>query len=788
MISFAEIVLSGRDWMTPAVVLGAIGFVSLFWSYGASRAQPGVRPVCVFLRGLGIAALIACLLEPHWTGQRAKPGANLFVVMADNSQGMEIHDLGDPASRGQRMKEIIKDGETGWHNTLRESFNVRDYYFDSKLRSSEKLGELDFKGRSSALWTSLQMIRERYEGRPLAGLLLLTDGNATDIPDTGIEVKGLPPIFPVAIGRDESGRDISIQKVIVTQTSFEDAPVTVEAKVSVNGYQNKKVVAVVLDSEGEEVDRKVMTVTDKSQQMPFNFELRPEQPGVSFCRLKVGGEKELEKTVEETGEATLANNSRVVAVDRGAGPYRVLYVSGRPNWEFKFLNRALKADDQTELVGLIRIARREPKFVFRGRVGESSNPLFRGFGNQSEEEIQRYDQPVLIRLNTKDQEELASGFPKIAEDLYGFSAIILDDVESSFFTADQKSLVRKFVSERGGGFMMLGGIDAFQDGKYDKTPIADLLPVYVDESQTLDRFSNLRFELTREGFLQNWVRLRQTEGDEKNRIDLMPDFDVINPLPDVKPGASVVATVTDQFGEKHPALAVQRYGNGRSAALTLGDFWKYGMRSEELAEDFAKSWRQMIRWLVADVPKRVDIEASTIAGDPNQAVELTIRAKDPEFNTLDNASVELQVVPIGADGEEQNPIRLQIEPSANESGVYSATYVPRGTGGYLAQTVVTNAAGAEVGKDEVGWTTDLAAEEFRSLKPNRSFLETLAKQTGGEMVFANSLDSFASHLPNKKSPVMEAWTEPLWHTPLVFAFALACFVAEWGLRRWRGLP
>jgi uncharacterized membrane protein len=788
LISFAEIVLSGRDWMTPAVVLGAIGFVSLFWSYGASRAQPGVRPVCVFLRGLGIAALIACLLEPHWTGQRAKPGANLFVVMADNSQGMEIHDLGDPASRGQRMKEIIKDGETGWHNTLRESFNVRDYYFDSKLRSSEKLGELDFKGRSSALWTSLQMIRERYEGRPLAGLLLLTDGNATDIPDTGIEVKGLPPIFPVAIGRDESGRDISIQKVIVTQTSFEDAPVTVEAKVSVNGYQNKKVVAVVLDSEGEEVDRKVMTVTDKSQQMPFNFELRPEQPGVSFCRLKVGGEKELEKTVEETGEATLANNSRVVAVDRGAGPYRVLYVSGRPNWEFKFLNRALKADDQTELVGLIRIARREPKFVFRGRVGESSNPLFRGFGNQSEEEIQRYDQPVLIRLNTKDQEELASGFPKIAEDLYGFSAIILDDVESSFFTADQKSLVRKFVSERGGGFMMLGGIDAFQDGKYDKTPIADLLPVYVDESQTLDRFSNLRFELTREGFLQNWVRLRQTEGDEKNRIDLMPDFDVINPLPDVKPGASVVATVTDQFGEKHPALAVQRYGNGRSAALTLGDFWKYGMRSEELAEDFAKSWRQMIRWLVADVPKRVDIEASTIAGDPNQAVELTIRAKDPEFNTLDNASVELQVVPIGADGEEQNPIRLQIEPSANESGVYSATYVPRGTGGYLAQTVVTNAAGAEVGKDEVGWTTDLAAEEFRSLKPNRSFLETLAKQTGGEMVFANSLDSFASHLPNKKSPVMEAWTEPLWHTPLVFAFALACFVAEWGLRRWRGLP
>jgi hypothetical protein len=35
---------------------------------------------------------------------------------------------------------------------------------------------------------------------------------------------------------------------------------------------------------------------------------------------------------------------------------------------------------------------------------------------------------------------------------------------------------------------------------------------------------------------------------------------------------------------------------------------------------------------------------------------------------------------------------------------------------------------------------------------------------------------------------MEAWTFPIWHTPAMFAFALACFVSEWGLRRWKGLP
>ena len=39
-----------------------------------------------------------------------------------------------------------------------------------------------------------------------------------------------------------------------------------------------------------------------------------------------------------------------------------------------------------------------------------------------------------------------------------------------------------------------------------------------------------------------------------------------------------------------------------------------------------------------------------------------------------------------------------------------------------------------------------------------------------------------------KAPVTEVWTYPLWDQPLVFAFALLCFVAEWGLRRMRGLP
>src|SRR5947209_6914962 len=189
--------------------------------------------------------------------------------------------------------------------------------------------------------------------------------------------------------------------------------------------------------------------------MAFRFQLRPQQTGLCFFRLNVRARSELTHNASSrpSSEATLANNSTVLVVDRGHGPYRVLYVSGRPNWEFKFLNRAVREDDQLQLVGLIRVAKREPKFNYLGRAGESSNPLYRGFDNQAPDQVERYDQPVMIRLNTRDELELRAGFPRTPEDLYGYHAVIVDDLEAGFFSADQATLLQKFVSERGGGFL-----------------------------------------------------------------------------------------------------------------------------------------------------------------------------------------------------------------------------------------------------------------------------------------------------------------------------------------------
>src|SRR5207249_7902719 len=97
------------------------------------------------------------------------------------------------------------------------------------------------------------------------------------------------------------------------------------------------------------------------------------------------------------------------------------------------------------------------------------------------------------------------------------------------------------------------------------------LPVYLDHAPEVKASTNLHLTLTREGWLQPWARLRSNEAEEKSRLDAMPGFQVLNPVRDIKPGASVVATVQDETGRNLPALAVQRGGNRRVAGLMVGD-------------------------------------------------------------------------------------------------------------------------------------------------------------------------------------------------------------------------
>ena len=82
------LIFGGQSWLTVAVVLFGLGLALVAWRYSKSRTDVSTRVMASFFKALGLLLLSICFLEPLWSGQRARPGANLFVLMADDSQSL----------------------------------------------------------------------------------------------------------------------------------------------------------------------------------------------------------------------------------------------------------------------------------------------------------------------------------------------------------------------------------------------------------------------------------------------------------------------------------------------------------------------------------------------------------------------------------------------------------------------------------------------------------------------------------------------------------------------------
>jgi len=560
------------------------------------------------------------------------------------------------------------------------------------------------------------------------------------------------------------------------------------AEVSAQGMEGQAVLVQVRDADGKVVAKEARRLGPEQKEL-IRLKVPSAQTGVSYYSVDLSPAPGKEGA-ENPDEATLDNNRRLVAVDRKRGPYRVLYVGGRPNWEYKFLRRAVVGDAEIELVGLVRAARREPKFEWRGRTGETSNPLFRGFGSDVPEEAQRYDQPVLVRLNTKDGEELREGFPKTREALFGeYRAVILDDIEAGFFTQEQMNLLEGFVSVRGGSLLMLGGAESFREGNYDKTPIGGMLPVYLDKIDTTNPngpVMEARLSLTREGWLEPWMRLRQEKDEEEARLAFMPEFHALNQVPAIKPGASLLAVATGAAEGRNPVLVTQRYGLGRSAACLLGDVWRWGMKSPELRGDMEKSWRQLMRWLVVDSPDLIEVGFSGQSIGDGDGLDFSVQVRDRAFRAEGEVGVKIEV--FHGMGEGEKVAELFGEPDLEEEGRFKASFYPQQDGAYHAKVLVGGKEGGGTSVREVGWARNSIADETGQLRPERSTMEQVAAASGGRVLEMSEVMAFVKEeLPSMETPIKEQWSRPLWHTPWFFLLALFLLMGEWGLRKWKGV-
>jgi ABC-type antimicrobial peptide transport system permease subunit len=115
-----------RQLFTEGLLLsamgGLLGLMLAYWlgnglvtmmSNGGRRMDLDVRPDLRVLAFASLVSLLACLLEPLWSTQRARPGANFIAVIADNSQGLGIKDRGETKTRGQSLTNLLAP-QHGW--------------------------------------------------------------------------------------------------------------------------------------------------------------------------------------------------------------------------------------------------------------------------------------------------------------------------------------------------------------------------------------------------------------------------------------------------------------------------------------------------------------------------------------------------------------------------------------------------------------------------------------------------------------------------------------------------
>ena len=125
-------------------------------------------------------------------------------------------------------------------------------------------------------------------------------------------------------------------------------------------------------------------------------------------------------------------------------------------------------------------------------------------------------------------------------------------------------------------------------------------------------------------------------------------------------------------------------------------------RTTNTQTDFEKAWRQVTRWLVSDVPQRID---ATVAESPDSqeaagTMRITVLVRDAVYAPQDNAQVVVKVTP--PDGK---AVTLRAEASLHKPSQFETAYVARQPGPYRAVATVTAADGADLGQTETGWAS-----------------------------------------------------------------------------------
>lgn len=704
------------------------------------------RATLVALRAMVIAAIVFILFRPVILLPPANAPSAVVPVLLDVSRSMRLRDV-DGQSRLASATDLV---QTEILPVIAPRFRSDVFSVGEDLTPVEDIGSLKPEARHTDLAGAVAAIGQRYRGRLVAAIVVLSDGGDTGqrAPDA-YEARGGPPVFAVGIGSPDGVRDREVLGVTAGDPGLDQSSIDLQVSAVSNGFGRTPFELRVLANGRVVETRRVAPLADGSP-IEATFTVSPDLAGPTVYTADIpSGE----------GEPVVENNARSVLVGPVGRKRRVLMLEGAPGFEHSFLNRALARDPGLEIDSVLR----------KGKNAEGRDTF-------------------LVQAGEGRTSALVSGFPSRREDLYAYDAIVIANVEGDFFTRAQLSTAADFVAERGGGLLVLGG-RSFTSRGLIGTPLDEVLPVELNDrrgagarstpvSREADASNSLM--ITADGENHPVMRIGGSREDTLKLWADMPPLAGSAPLGGPRPGATVLAVMRSPAGATYPVVAVQRYGQGRSMIFAGEASWRWRMFLAATDRTYERFWRQAGRWLARPSPDPVAVNVSD-AAEPDDSIEVDVDVRDGAFAPVADASVDATL--ISPRGETR---RLTLRRGEAAGGRFAAVIRVGEPGLYRIHAEARRSA-TRLGAADRWFLVGGVDREFADPRLNEGFLRRMARASGGSYVRGGDVRRIASWLRQTRPPDAVPQRRDLWHTPWTFAFIIALLSMEWILRRRWGL-
>jgi len=734
---------AGSARVVLPVMAGLIGLA--VWSYVvAGRIRPRHRIVLALLRAAVIGLLGICLLRPALLVSMSVPQQNVLGILLDDSRSMLIQDAGS-LTRLEQVRQLFGDSTGSVVEKLSARYALRFYRFSETTDRIDGASRLGGAGGRTDLASALTEVRRDFAGAALAGLIVATDGadnGGQPLSDPLLSLQAAKiPVYTVGIGQERFERDVSIERIELPRSTLKGAVLLGSVTLRTRGVAGETV-SIAVEDNGKIVATREVPIPKGAETITVPVRIPPLEPGVRSIRIQARPLR---------GEAVSQNNSRDARVRVRDRREKILYFEGNLRPEFAFLRRAAAADSNLQVVGL-----------------------------------QRTSKGKFLRLGVDDSLELLRGFPTTRSELYQYRALILGTVEAGFFTADQVRMIADFVSERGGGLLALGGRQSFGEGAFHGTALADVLPVtFVNRTaDSSEKPVELSVVPTAAGLGNAALILTDHEAANPARWDSLPPLTSVNRLGPLKPGATILleGRPVRETGTV-PVLAQQRFGRGRALLLGVQDTWLWQMHSAIPVEDQTHEtlWRQLLRWLLEDVPDRLEVTTTPEHPVPGQRVTVRAEFADSTFLRVNDAAVTAEIT-----APDNTASSVSLDWGLAQDGVYNGSFVASTEGNYRIMVTGVRGRDSVMIEPELVGVADRGAD-FLNAEMRASLLQRIAAETGGKFYTAATVARLPDDVQYTESGVTVRETRDLWDMPVIFFSLVALLGTEWIYRRRRGL-